>query len=185
MNIFILNTGRCGSTTFIKACRHINNYSALHESRATLIGKERLNYPHNHIEADNRLSWFLGRLDQQYADRAFYMHLSRDLQQTADSFARREGYGIMQAYKEGILLGGENEQSAADIALDYIATVESNIELFLQTKNNKMSFNLESAKDDFRIFWERIGAEGDLEMALSEWDINYNASKKQTVVAPV
>lgn len=176
MNIFILNTGRCGSTTFINACRHISNYTALHESRATLIGKERLNYPHSHIEADNRLSWFLGRLDQQYSDRAFYIHLNRDRRKTADSFARRESYGIMQAYREGILLGGEDGQSAADIAHDYIETVESNIALFLQTKNNKMEFNLESAKDDFRVFWERIGAEGDLEMALSEWDINYNAS---------
>ena len=82
----------------------------------------------------------------------------------------------MQAYREGILLGGEDGQSAIDIAHDYIATVESNIEHFLQDKNNKMSFSLESAKDDFRVFWERIGAEGDLEMALSEWDINYNAS---------
>ncbi|HEA26527.1 MAG TPA: hypothetical protein ENH92_05330 [Ectothiorhodospiraceae bacterium] len=178
MNIFILNTGRCGSTTFIKACHHISNYTALHESRATLIGKERLNYPSNHIEADNRLSWFLGRLDRQYGDNAFYLYLSRDLHKTATSFAQRESYGIMQAYREGILLGGEDDQSAIDIAHDYIVTVESNIEHFLQDKNNKMNFNLESAKDDFRLFWERIGAEGDLDMALSEWDTNYNASEK-------
>lgn len=177
MNIFILNTGRCGSTTFIKACHHISNYTALHESRATLIGKERLNYPINHIEADNRLSWFLGRLDRQYADSAFYIHLSRDLSKTVNSFAQRENYGIMQAYREGILLGGEDGQSATDIAHDYIDTVESNIEFFLQNKNNKMSFSLESAKDGFRLFWEMIGAEGELDKALSEWDINYNASK--------
>lgn len=40
-----------------------------------------------------------------------------------------------------------------------------------------MSFSLESAKDGFRLFWEMIGAEGELDKALSEWDINYNASK--------
>lgn len=56
MNVFVLNSGRCGSTTFIAACRHITNYSSGHESRATLIGEERLAYPTQHIEADNRLS---------------------------------------------------------------------------------------------------------------------------------
>ncbi|MCW8825903.1 MAG: hypothetical protein OQK78_05705, partial [Gammaproteobacteria bacterium] len=153
MNIFILNTGRCGSTTFIKACQHITNYTALHESRATLIGEARLTYPDNHIEADNRLSWFLGRLDRIYGDDAIYVHLSREISKTAKSFARREAYGIMKAYKEGILLDGENNQSAEDIALDYIDTVESNIDHFLSNKTNTMSFHLESAKDDFEKFW--------------------------------
>lgn len=177
MNIFILNTGRCGSTTFIKACQHITNYTSLHESRANLIGNERLQYPDNHIEADNRLSWILGRLDQQYGDTALYVHLSRELAKTAVSFARRSEYGIMKAYKEGILLGGEENQSDHDVALDYIDTIESNIELFLKDKSNSIKFSLESAAEDFKNFWERIGAEGDLESALAEWQVNYNASK--------
>ena len=176
MNIFILNTGRCGSTTFIEACQHISNYSSAHESLSTYIGKQRLNYPDNHIEADNRLSWFLGRLDKEYGDDAFYVHLSRDLKQTAESFAKREDYGIMKAYKEGVLLGGDKEQLSYDIAVDYIETIETNIELFLKDKNNKMSFSLETAKDDFKIFWKKIKAEGDLDKALIEWDKNYNAS---------
>ena len=62
MNIFILSTGRCGSNTFIKASQHIMNYSSAHESRHGLIGDERLKYPENHIEADNRLSWFYCQL---------------------------------------------------------------------------------------------------------------------------
>ena len=65
MNIFILNTGRCGSTTFIKACEHIKNYTCAHESLLTEIGAQRFNYPQDHIEADNRLSWLLGRLDEK------------------------------------------------------------------------------------------------------------------------
>lgn len=176
MNIFILNTGRCGSTTFIKACQHITNFSAQHESRINQIGDMRLAYPDDHIEADNRLSWILGRLDQKYGDRAFYVHLSRDRELTADSFARRKEMGIMKAYHEGILLGGEEMQGAQDIALDYIDTVESNITLFLKDKSQKMLFSLENAKADFALFWERIGAEGDLQKALLEWDTSYNAS---------
>jgi len=154
----------------------MTNYSALHESRTSLIGDERLAYPDHHIEADNRLSWFLGRIEQKYGDNAFYVHLNRDLQKTAASFARRDDYGIMKAYREGILLGGEETQSAHEIALDYIDTVERNIEQFLSDKSKKMAFRLESAKADFKQFWHCIGAEGDLQMALSEWDISYNAS---------
>ena len=176
MNIFILNTGRCGSSTFIKACGHIKNYSCAHESRATLAGKQRLAYPAQHIEADNRLSWFLGRLDQQYGDNALYIHLSRNKQQTIESFSKRADYGIMQAYKEGILLGGESNQSNVQIAEDYIDTVESNIKFFLKDKKNKMNFSLDNAKYDFEVFWKFISAEGDFQAALSEWEINYNAS---------
>lgn len=176
MNVFILNSGRCGSTTFIRACSHIRNFSALHESRCGLIGSERLNYPDNHIEADNRLSWFLGRLDREYGDSAFYVHLSRGRDNTAASFARRSEFGIMQAYREGIVLELQGEPGAHAIALDYLDTVEANIDCFLKDKPHQMAFQLESAQADFATFWQRIGAEGDLPAALAEWNKHYNAS---------
>ncbi len=179
MNIFILNTGRCGSTTFIQACRHITNFSAGHESRVRSIGPERLAYPDQHIEADNRLSWFLGRLDAAYGDAAYYVHLGREREATAASFAWREGFGIMKAYREGILLEGEAGQSALDVAHDYLATVEANIELFLRNKTHTMDFRLEQARDQFATFWRWIGAEGDLERALLEWESRYNASTER------
>ena len=78
MNVFILNTGRCGSSTFIKACHHITNYTSGHETMSSQVLDARLGYSENHIEADNRLSWFLGRLDQKFGSEAFYVHLSRD-----------------------------------------------------------------------------------------------------------
>jgi len=176
MNVFILNTGRCGSTTFIKACEHISNYTAAHESLSRKCSKDRFAYPLNHIEADNRLSWFLGKLDKEYADNAFYVHLTRDKQKTIDSFSKRKDYGIMKAYKEGILLGGEDNQSAETIAEDYINTVELNISLFLKDKKNKMSFRLENYSEDFEIFLQKISAEGDFKSAFKEFNTNYNAS---------
>lgn len=176
MNIFILNTGRCGSTTFIKACQHISNYSADHESRSTLIGEQRLAYPDNHIEADNRLSWILGRLDNVYGDRAFYVHLSREQNKTAESFARRNEFGIMKAYREGLLMQEQQNDTALELAQDYIETVESNIALFLKDKTHTLEFSLENAEQDFRKFWTDINAEGDLEAALTEWNTSYNAS---------
>ncbi|MEN8180710.1 MAG: hypothetical protein ABFS39_19105 [Pseudomonadota bacterium] len=175
MNVFILNAGRCGSTTFIQSCRHIANYTALHESRSTLTGEERLAYPTNHIEADNRLCWLLGRLEQQFGNDAFYVHLTRDPAASANSFVRRADFGIMKAYREGILLGGA-QQTAQDIAFDYLDTVDSNIALFLKDKANRMDFRLETAETDFTRFWQKIGAEGNLEKALAEWQTRYNAT---------
>lgn len=176
MNVFILGTGRCGTTTFIQACQHINNYTASHESRSCFTGEQRLDYAGNHIEADNRLSWFLGRLDEKYENNAFYVHLTRALDDTVASFSKRESFGIMKAYKEGLLLGGQEKQSAKDISLDYINTVNANIRCFLKDKKNVMSFTLENALVDYEIFWNMIDAKGDLQAGLREWAVLYNRS---------
>jgi hypothetical protein len=174
MNVFILNTGRCGSTTFIKACEHISNFSAGHESRLKIPGEERLSYPANHIEADNRLSWFLGRLDQAYGDDAFYVHLTRDKAATINSFAKRGHMGIIKAWREGVYLDAfMNDRVLTE---DYIDTVNANIKLFMQNKKHRMQFNLEQAKQHFAEFWRLIGAKGNLEQALQEWDIRHNES---------
>lgn len=71
MNVFVLCTGRCGSTTFIESARHISNYSAGHETRTYLTGAARFDYPQSHIEADNRLSWLLGRLNKTFGGGRF------------------------------------------------------------------------------------------------------------------
>lgn len=176
MNVFVLTAGRSGSTTFIAACRHITNYSAGHETRTRLIGPARLAYPPRHIEADNRLVWYLGRLDAAYGAKARYVHLVRERLACAQSFARRADFGIMQAWREGVLLGGEPGQTALDLALDYLDTVEANIRAFLRDKPHQFQFRLERAAEDFPRFWDWIGAEGDLEAGLAEWQRRYNAS---------
>ena len=89
MNVFVLCTGRCGSTTFARAAEHATNFSVGHESRKRLIGAERFAYADNHIEVDNRLSWMLGRLDDHYGERARYVHLTREREAVARSFLQR------------------------------------------------------------------------------------------------
>ena len=176
MNIFILNSGRCGSTTFIKACQHITNYTSAHESLLSETGCLRFNYPANHIEADNRLSWLLGRLDKTYENNAFYVHLKRNPEDTANSFSKRIDFGILKAYEQGVLMHPQHLISAQNIARDYIETVEANIELFLRDKSSKMDISLETIKTDFSKFWDNINAQGNLNDALDEWNTNYNAS---------
>lgn len=176
MNVFILNSGRCGSSTFIKACQHISNYSSAHESLLSETGSQRFDYPRDHIEADNRLSWLLGRLEQAYGDDAFYVHLQRDTQDTITSFARRIDFGILKAYEQGILMHDQHRRPAEEIARDYLLTVNSNIQHFLKNKPSKMNISLGTVKTDFAEFWHRIDAQGNLEAALKEWQIRYNAS---------
>lgn len=61
MRVFVLNTGRCRSVTFSRACSHLTNYSAGHETLARNLGHARFAFPDQHIETDNRLAWFLAK----------------------------------------------------------------------------------------------------------------------------
>ena len=179
-NVFVLCTGRCGSTSFVRASEHIANFTAAHESRCHLTGAARLAYPPRHIEADNRLSWLLGRLQRAYGDAAHYVHLVRDPEAVAQSYARRAGYGIVRAYRTDILMRAPRKNPEAadiDFARDYVDTVTENIRVFLAGKPLAMTFRLETAAADFARFWDWIGAEGDRAAALAEWRVRHNASR--------
>lgn len=175
MNVFILCTGRCGSVTITKACQHITNFTSSHESRSQCLGDERLNFPDNHIEADNRLTWFLGRLEEKFGDDAIYVHLKRDANATAASFVKRYRKGIMKGYTK-ILHGLPWNANRLAVALDYCHTVNSNISAFLRKKSRTMQFDIENGKEDFSRFWDLIGAQGNKDKALAEFDIRHNAS---------
>jgi len=173
MRVFVLTTGRSASTTFARACAHIENYTVGHESRWGLLGEARLAYADQHIEVDNRLTWLLGLLDARFADDAFYVHLVRDRDAVARSYCgRRLGRGsIIRAYSQGILY---RSQTTIDDCLDYWDTVNANITLFLKDKTRVLTFELPQAVDSFTNFWDRIGAQGDLDAALAEWQLPYN-----------
>ena len=143
-----------------------------------MLGEERLDYPVNHIEADNRLSWLLGRLDQKYGNDAFYVHLMRNKKDTARSFTKRYSSGIIKAYRgDGILMGLPETIDSMAVSLDYCDTINTNIYLFLKDKSKKIIINLENIDQGFAEFWNLINAEGDLSAALAELKINYNATK--------
>lgn len=177
MNVFVLCTGRCGSVTFTRACHFIRNFSSAHESRTALLGVDRFAYPDNHIEADNRLSWLLGRLEAHYGDDASYVHLTRDRYAVAKSYAGRYHQGIMQAYRgKGIIMSLPENSEPFQVALDYCHTVDSNIKAFLRGKSRVLDFKLENADKDFPRFCDFIGAEVDLPAALMEFQVRHNAT---------
>lgn len=171
MNVFVLSTGRCGSTTFREACRQATNFSTGHESRALLWGDARLDYPDQHIEVDNRLSWFLGQLDAQFGTEAFYVHLIRSKDETVHSLNGRwhRTVSIMHFYTQGVLM--TDPQSLSDderlqLCADYYEAVNENIRHFLQNKPFQLTIHLENWRQSFPDFWQQIGAKGDLEAAL-------------------
>jgi len=148
-----------------------------------MLGQERLNYPENHIEADNRLSWLLGRLDKKYGNSAFYVHLKRKEADTARSFTKRYSVGIIKAYRGGGILPGLPELSdPMSVSLDYCDTVNSNIDLFLKDKSRKIIINLENIEKDFTEFWKMIDAHGEINASLAEFKTKYNATN--TTVLP-
>lgn len=179
MNVFVLCTGRTGSVTFVRACQHMNNYTAAHESRCSDLGSERLNFPDNHIEVDNRLSWFLGRLDKKYGNDAFYVHLLRNRDKVAQSYNKRwfKVFSIMNAYALGVL---KSQDKNLDQCYDYVDTVTENIEFFLRNKTRKMTMHLEQIEEDFPQFWNSIGAEGNLTEALASFKESSNATSSKS-----
>ncbi len=140
--VFVLSTGRCGSETFYRACSHMTNYTVAHESNLSLaqlnvtMPYQNMLFPDKHIEVDNRLSWFLGSLDKQYGDEAYYVHLKRDPHEVARSYARRGKWSILFHFAAGILQYRSTAQQLSDdqmfnIGLQYCETVNNNIDLFL------------------------------------------------------
>jgi hypothetical protein len=179
MNVLVLTTGRSGSLTFSEACRHVTNYSSGHETRVGLLGPARLAYPANHIEVDNRLAWFPGRLEEAYGDDAFYVHLRRDDEATAASYVRRWNKPAMRSYRKGILWDVDPDVDRLDVALDLNHTIDTNIRHYLRDKSQQMTIDIETAQETFPTFWERIGAEGDLEAALAEFDRRHHRGTEQ------
>lgn len=182
MRVFVLSTGRCGSTTFHRACSHLTNFTSGHESRQGRHGADRFSYPDDHVESDNRLSWLLGSLGARFdPDETVYVHLTRDREQVAQSFLRRwdSTYraGIITAFAHGILQRREwPEEDRLDVCRTYVDVVNDNIRGFLRTQPRSIPVRLERVSDDFARFLEVIGGQGDLAAASAEWGVAHNAS---------
>ena len=181
-NVFVLSPGRSGSKSFVEASKHLSNYSASHESRGGKLGEERFAYPQFHIEADNRLCWFLGPLSERFKEReVLYVHLIRDFEATVDSFLHRlrnSTYrsSIIDAFAHGVLMkpGDWTPEEEVEVARLYVSTIHSNIEEFLRSRNS-ISVQLDDGGGSFDAFLEQISADGDLTLTRNTWQQIHNA----------
>lgn len=182
MNIFVLGTGRCGSVTFARACDHFTNYTSGHETLARLVGEDRLDYPPDHIEIDNRLSWFLGPLGARFADdTTLYVHLIREHDAVVDSFVRRWDSpfraSIIRAFGHGIVMRTSDwhDDEIRTVCETYVSTVNDNIREFLRHRDS-IEVDIADGASMLPLIADRIGAIGDIEAALSEFTVHHNAS---------
>ncbi|WP_147448260.1 hypothetical protein [Mesorhizobium sp. YM1C-6-2] len=170
MNVFVLCTGRSGSASFAKACKHFTNYSAAHESRSRVFGPGRFDYPPNHIEVDNHLAFQLGYLHQRYGNDACYVHLVRDRERVAKSFVRLIDSPVsnVRGFATGVLMRPElTDEELWAASLDYVDVVSANIKAFLRDKTRTHFVDIDDPVEAFLAFAEDIGAEGDLDAAVN------------------
>jgi len=154
----------------------------LHESRCGKVGQARFAYPQFHIEADNRLCWFLGPLNERFNEKeVLYVHLKRDYEATVDSFLHRlqnSTYrsSIISAFAHGILMkpGDWTPEEEVEVVRLYVTTIHSNIELFLASRNS-ITVELEDGGSSFDLFLDEISAEGDLALTRNTWQQIHNA----------
>ena len=186
MNVVVLCTGRCGSVTFTRACGHLTNFTASHEAFSGKIGPARFDFPPNHIEVDNRLSWSLGGLGARWdPEDVLYVHLKRDREAVARSFLKRWDSkfrpSIIRAFGHGIVQRVKDwpEEQRLDVCRHYVDTVTANIDDFLRARPS-MTVDVENVETDFALFLDRIGAQGDRDAALDEWRVRHNASKSSS-----
>ena len=183
MRVFVLGTGRCGTTTFIRACEHLDEFTAGHETRARQVAENRFDYPDQHIEADNRLSWMLGSLGRRFDDTdVLYVHLRRDREEVIRSFQRRWHTGhrasIIKAFAHGIVMRSSDwpENDITRVCGHYVDVVTANIDDFLRDRPS-IELWLHELHEGFPEFAHRIGATGDLPAAVRELGTRHNASE--------
>lgn len=166
MHVFVLGTGRCGTTTFAKACGHITNFSTGHETSIYA-------WPENHIEVNNRLSFATGNMP---VCGSFFVHLTRNLPAVTASYSNRWSKPKSIVHAWPIVEQGTDRDWA--MVTRMVVTMHANIKRFLQSipSDRKLTVDIDDPKSAFRAFWARIGAEGDLYSALAEFDVRYNAS---------
>lgn len=175
MRIFVTGTGRCGSVTFSQACRYVTNYTCGHEThtnKPTAAGLRgdvaNWQYPDNHIEVSPQLVIGIPLLRRRYPE-AKWVHLVRqDRDACARSLANRSDVRAFAKY--WFLNVDPDELTVAYAVYD---TVRALSEALLP---DAFTLELEQARLQWPACWEFLGARGDFQRSLCEWDKRYNAT---------
>lgn len=172
MRVFVTGTGRCGSVCFKSACLHMDNYTVGHETWCGLM-----EYPDNHIEINPQFRHALYHLIRKYPD-AYYVHLIRNKEDCVKSLVKLNNGSVVEAYR--LLYPTIIENDSLEAAAERFWEAENEIiRLQLQLADNRTTLHLETIKDDWRAFWQWIGAEGNYPASLAEWDTPKNTSQER------
>ena len=178
MNVFILSPGRTATKTLTYIFSKVPGYTSGHETRCKYLGGERVDYPENHIECDNRLSWFMPRLTKKYSKEAVLVVVHRDHESVAKSYNHRwQKINIMKAYSQGVLKR-EFSENDLDVCRDYVSNVYEQIESFSGEWRHVVHLDLDDPELGVSEVLRLIGCPEKTESTLHDFSItNLNPNK--------
>lgn len=181
MNVFFISPGRTGTTTISVAFSCITGFTSLHESRVKFLGDERVNYPTNHFECDNRLVWFLPRLSKKYAESSILVIVNREKLKIASSYNQRwGGIGIMRAYSQGILMRHLNENNL-EVCKDYVDNVYEQLDFAKEEWGKVIYLDLDNPKQGVIEILKEINKEEYTDEILESFDTVKSNKNNKTI----
>lgn len=166
MNVFVVGTGRCGTTTFSKACSHATNMTSCHEGAAGTPYS--LIYSSDHIEIDPPLSFWVPELRRIYPGCKF-VHLVREPRGCVASMVRNDPE-ICKWFGRMVYHSEETTELQGAIALYRVVND-------LIYGDDVLRVKLETIREQWQEVWDWMGCEGDFNASLQEWEIRHNASQ--------
>lgn len=181
MNIFFISPGRTGTTTISMAFSSIDDFTSGHESRVNFLGEERVDYPDNHFECDNRLVWFLPRLTEKYGESGVLVIVNRNRSEIAKSYNYRwGGIGIMRAYSQGILMRRLNENNF-EVCRDYVNNVYEHLDFIKKDWIKVINLDINNPKQGISEILTEVGKEKYLEKVLESLNTIKSNKNNKTI----
>ncbi len=156
MRIFIVGTGRSGTSTIWQACRTIPGMQAGHESHVGTENVGNWDYPENHIEVSSQLIIGLPILKRKYPD-ALWVHVIREREACVSSLARQVGPAMdWFAHQWWMFTAGVDRWAAAAAFYDSM-----NLTIVDLLPDDPFTFHIERAHEQWPEFLRWAGLDCD------------------------
>lgn len=174
MRVFVVGTGRCGTSTFYQACKHITNYTVGHETKKGPSKIGDWEFPDNHIEISSNLTIALPHLIRTYPE-AKFVRLKRNKQDCIKSLAECVPESMVMFAKQWWYL-----YDIDLISLDYLKVASTFYdwceELYqMVLPIGSLFYDIEKMEQNFAKFCLTIEATGKLADGTSEFKKKYNS----------
>lgn len=167
VRVFVVGTGRCGTVTFYRACRHIIGFTCDHEGKAGSVPPWYFN--DNHIEIGSHLYPQMSQLVKRYPD-ARWVHLYRNKKDCVRSIVtqcRTEMEHYSQMWFHAFRASPEK------IAAAYYDSVNATIPVVVP---ECLPIPIEHATELWEVFLDYIGGPECSPDAVKELELQYNAT---------
>lgn len=170
MKILATGTGRCGTHTFAAACRHMTNYRVRLEAHMADGGPVCPEPQTIDVSAAAHIQ--VAALRREHPD-LLVVHLIRERAacvRSLSQFRLPSGEHVIDVWGSVYLGGAPSDRTrAAEIYYDSV--------MAMLDATFPVRVFLRRGKEMFRKLWGDVGATGDLNAALAEWDIKHFASE--------